>query len=413
MHDVAIIGAGPYGLSLAAHLAATDVDFRIFGVPMQTWRQNMPQGMHLKSEGFASTLYDPAKQFHLSRYCSDHALDYADTGNPVSIDTFANYGLAFQRRFVPGLEQQQVVSVARQAQGFAVTLEDGQTAQVRSVVLAVGITHYAHLPEPFASFPRSHTTHSSTHSDYSHFAGRDVIVVGGGASATDCAIELVKAGASVRILARRPRLSFHNPPKRRSLSDRLLKPTTSIGGGWKSVFLTQGPHLFHRLPQAFRHKVTRRFLGPAACWFTRSTIDTEVEVETGVTVTGAALRGDRIELTVSNGRDSTTRQADHVIAATGYKVDLGRLTFIEPGLLAQIKTADRTPVLSPWFESSVPGLYFVGVSAANAFGPLVRFASGAQFTARRLSKRLNRVTRASPVIGSPAPLRPTQALDRP
>jgi cation diffusion facilitator CzcD-associated flavoprotein CzcO len=88
MSDVAIIGAGPYGLSLAAHLRARGVDFRIFGKPMQTWLEHMPKGMRLKSEGFASSLYDPDSKFTLAAYCKERGLAYADTGMPIPLETF-------------------------------------------------------------------------------------------------------------------------------------------------------------------------------------------------------------------------------------------------------------------------------------------------------------------------------------
>src|SRR5438045_2049672 len=106
--EIAIIGAGPYGLSLAAHLRAGGRSFRIFGSPMKTWRTQMPEGMHLKSEGFASTLYDPESACTLSQYCRENAVPYADLGRPVALDTFVSYGLEFQKRMVPNLENKSV-----------------------------------------------------------------------------------------------------------------------------------------------------------------------------------------------------------------------------------------------------------------------------------------------------------------
>src|SRR3954447_21733501 len=98
--DVVVIGAGPYGLSLAAYLRAKGVEHRIFGDPMQFWLGQMPRGMLLKSDGFASTLYDPKAEFSLGHYCKEHKIEYADLGVPVRVEDFCEYGLAFQRRFV-------------------------------------------------------------------------------------------------------------------------------------------------------------------------------------------------------------------------------------------------------------------------------------------------------------------------
>ena len=137
MCDVAIIGAGPYGLSIAAYLKARAVDFRIFGNPMQTWQSHMPRGMRLKSEGFASSLYDPDSEFTLAAYCKQQGIPYADIGLPVSLETFSAYGLAFQRKFVQELENIAVVKLERSAEGFQLTLQDGEIVRARRVVMAV------------------------------------------------------------------------------------------------------------------------------------------------------------------------------------------------------------------------------------------------------------------------------------
>ena len=102
--DVAIVGAGPYGLSIAAHLSQLGVPFRIFGKPMDSWLTQMPRGMLLKSEGFASSVYHPEGSLTLGQYCREKRLPYADIGTPVPLETFCEYGLAFQRQFVPTLE---------------------------------------------------------------------------------------------------------------------------------------------------------------------------------------------------------------------------------------------------------------------------------------------------------------------
>src|ERR1700722_7948077 len=119
--DVAIIGAGPYGLSLAAHLGAGKLSYRIFGTPMSSWRNHMPNRTWLKSDGFASSLYDPDSTFTLAQYCRDRSLPYADVGVPVPIETFVAYGLEFQERFVSRLEETEVTSVTRVADSFELT----------------------------------------------------------------------------------------------------------------------------------------------------------------------------------------------------------------------------------------------------------------------------------------------------
>src|SRR2546423_8456353 len=110
MLETVIIGAGPYGLSVAAHLRGLGVAFRIFGRPMDSWLSHMPKGMMLKSDGFASDIYDPARQFTLKQFCAEQGITYADIGIPIRLDAFTAYGFAFRERMVPELEERLVVA---------------------------------------------------------------------------------------------------------------------------------------------------------------------------------------------------------------------------------------------------------------------------------------------------------------
>jgi thioredoxin reductase len=411
--DVAIIGAGPYGLSIAAHLRAQGVDFRIFGNPMHTWLTHMPKGMRLKSEGFASSLYDPESVFTLEAYCKENGIPYSKIGLPVPLDVFSSYGLEFQKRFVPELVNQLVTSLKRSGQGFEVRLEDGQTFLARRVVTAVGLTHYKNFPADLAALGEEFATHSSKHNTVDKFKGRDVTLVGAGASALDLAALLYEAGAKVQVVARKPVIRFHDPPENLDPSwfDRLRNPITGIGPGWKLFLCTNAPLVFRRMPREFRFEKVRTVLGPAPCWFTKEQVVGKVPLIVDVKITEAKVQNGKVTLALT---DSAGKQklltTDHVIAATGYKVDLRRLTYMDSGLQSAIRSVENTPVLSSNFESSVPGLYFVGASAANTFGPLLRFAFGAGFTSRRLSRHLAKsANRAAP---SREPKANVDAMDR-
>jgi cation diffusion facilitator CzcD-associated flavoprotein CzcO len=389
--DVAIVGAGPYGLSLAAHLHALGVSFRIFGNPMSTWLTQMPKGMRLKSEGFASTLSEPSSTFTLAHYCKEAGLPYADIGLPVPLATFISYGLEFQKRYVPNLECVQVSSISKPHERFRICLENGKVCEACRVVLAVGITHFAYMPPLLSNLPDELVSHSSQHHALDSFKGKAVAVVGAGASALDLAALLREVGASVQLLARTPVIRFHDAPTGAPLTlrQRLQLPRTGIGSGWNVFFYANAPQLFHFLPERTRLEAVRKTLGPAPAWFVKEQVVGRVPFHLGVDVTSADVENGLVtlELTERNGAQSRLT-FDHVIAATGYKVDIGRLTFVEQDLLTGIKAFEQTPVLSSTFESSLPGLYFVGISAANSFGPLLRFAFGVEFVARRLSKHL-------------------------
>ena len=391
---VAIIGAGPYGLSLAAHLRARGIRYRIFGRPMQMWRDRMPRDMHLKSEPFACDLYEPSRRFTLRHYCAEQGLPYKPIGLPVSRKVFCDYALAFQKRFVPDVDERDVVGLRRVGAGpaavFVLELEDGTVSRSANVVLAVGISHYPHLPESLLSIPPGMLSHSSAVAHPDRFAGRRVAVIGGGSSAIDSAIMLASCGCETHVLTRREALSFHSAPKRRGLRRRLRHPMSTVGPGWRGVLCTRLPDLFHAMPVAFRLEKTRKFLGPAPCWFTRTPFEQSVRLHAGVRdLAGEATADGKTRLRYTSNGEPATLEVDHVVAATGYRADLDRLTFIEPALRASIACEANTPTLSHHFESSVPGLFFTGVSASNAFGPMLRFACGAGFAARRLSRHFS------------------------
>src|ERR1700689_2647903 len=125
MPDIAVIGTGPYGLSIAAHLRKRGLSFRIFGRPMDSWLAHMPQGMCLKSDGFASNLSDPDSELTLEKFCAERGIPYAHTGIPVQLDTFTAYGLAFQERMVPNLENKMVATIDRSPDGYVLRLGVG------------------------------------------------------------------------------------------------------------------------------------------------------------------------------------------------------------------------------------------------------------------------------------------------
>lgn len=393
--DVAIVGAGPYGLSIAAHLAALGVTFHIAGRPMHTWLTRMPQGMRLKSEGFASTLYDPDSSFSLASYCQLRGLPYADLGFPIPVETFASYGQEFQRRLVPEVDHRLVVSLDRTPSNFLLRLEDGDRIAAHRVIVAVGISHFQHVPGVLDGLPQELVSHSSEHHTFDDFRGREVTVIGGGSSAADVAAALVRAGVHTQIVARKPVFRFHAPPGRlprpliESMIESIRSPMSGLGPGWRSLLCTSAPLVFHKMPQRLRLEVTRRHLGPAAGWFTKEQLADRVPIHLGMRLDQAKVQDGQVHLQFVNA-DGTpwTVVTDHVIAATGYQVKLGRLSFLSPEFRSAIRTVEDTPILSSTFESSIPGLFFVGAASANSFGPLARFVCGARFTARRLSRLL-------------------------
>jgi thioredoxin reductase len=389
--DVAIIGAGPYGLSMAACLRPSGKKVRIFGSPMYSWKHHMPHGMHLKSEGFASNIHDPEREFTLEKYCEERAIPYAHIGLPVAVETFHDYGQEFQRRFVPHLEDVHVTSLKQSANGvFELMLATGEAVRAHSVVIATGVPHFAYTPENLTHLPADKLSHSAHYGDLSIHKGRDVVVIGGGASALDIAALAVKAGANVELVARGESLPFHDPPvEPRPLLERIKAPRSGLGTGWRSLMCTDMPLVFHAMPSTFRVKVVKHHLGPAPCWFTRESVVGLMPMHLGANIEKAEVTNGKVRLDLSLiGKPAKSLLVDHVIAGTGYKASVSRFKFLDSSLLSRLATVEESPALNRRFESTVPGLYFVGAAAANSFGPMLRFAFGSKFAAERVAGRL-------------------------
>ena len=389
--EVAIVGAGPYGLSLAAHLQARGIHFCIFGPPMEVWRRHMPQGMLLKSDGFASNLSDPDGSFTLKQFCQARGIPYDDTRIPVPLETFVNYGLAFQERLVPHLDARRVTKIERTADGFHLQVEDGERFKARRVIMAVGISHFAYVPGLLSHLPKELLTHSSDHYDCAVFRGKKVTIIGAGASAVDMAALMHESGVEVTLLARDSSIRFHDGPGsgRRSLWQRMRNPSSGLGPGWKSRIYTDAPGLFRHLPVNVRLRIVKNHLGPSPGWPMKARVQGKVPMLLGYWIAQAIASNGGVRLSLrSEDGNFHEHETEHVIAATGYKPDLRRLEFLDPAIRNEIRSLTNAPTLSADFQSSVPGLYFVGIAAANDFGPMMRFAYGSDYTARRVARHL-------------------------
>lgn len=390
--DITIVGAGPYGLSIGAHLAHIGgLDVRIIGCPMRSWLNHMPRGMHLKSAGFASNLADLQHRFSLRQFCQERGVDYDDFNVPVPVDLFAAYGTAFQKRFLPGLEERQLVSLRCAETGFVLETACGERIVSREVILAVGLDDFTFVPPVLANLPVTLASHGNRHHVLDGFRDRDVVVVGGGASAIDLAVLLHEAQARVTQVTRRSRRDFssiwHVPGA--SLWSQVRRPLSGIGPGWRSRLCTDLPGAFRHLPDSLRLRIVKRHLGPSAGWFMTERA-AGVPLLGGHAIRRASTAGERVMLELDGPDGTRDIAADHVIAATGYRIDLSRLGFLDSGLRNRIRLLGSYPRLKGNFESSVPGLYFAGPITTGSFGPVMRFVVGAEFTARRLAAHFSR-----------------------
>ncbi len=385
--DVAIIGAGPYGLSVAAHLRARGVGFRIFGQPMIFWKRMLP-GINLKSPDFGSNIYTPEPGNTFIEWCDARGLSRQE---PIPMSRFTEYAVDTQARLLPMVEKVEVTQVRAVDDGFEVTTAAGARFGARRVVVAVGLTYFAHMPEALGHLSRDLVSHTSHHTDYQRWKGKQVIVVGAGQSALESAGALREIGATVTLVMRKSAPYFTPVPsgRGRSLWQKIRYPRTVLGEGPLNYSLQHLPIWPYFLPDRLRVWLTNKHLGPYGTWWLRQQLENGVTLLPRSTVLGAEPRGARVELRIRDGEGREKGLvADHVVCGTGYETDIDRLPFLGPELTARIARIRRAPRLSLQFESSVPGLYFVGQAASFSFGPILRFVCGAEFAAPAVARYL-------------------------
>ncbi len=381
---VSIVGAGPYGLAAAAHLRSVGLEPRVFGDPMSFWSNSMPAGMLLRSPRVASSIADPEGRFDLDGYGRDTG---RLVGSPVPLDAFVSYGQWFQRCLVPDADRREVRTIARSGGEFVLTLDDGEQVDADRVVVATGIAAFAYVPEQFRGLPVDSASHAWGHPDLRRFAGQRVLVVGGGQSALESAALLHEGGADVAVVTRAPGVHWLGQRSwLRSLGpvSTLLYAPPEVGPPLLSQ-LVRFPGAVHRLPSRTRDAVDRRSIRPAGAGWLKPRVSGIVTMVHNRAVAGAELSGSRVAVTYTDGG---REEYDHVLLGTGYRVALGRYGFLPPDLIAGVRVVGGYPVLRRGFESSVPGLHFIGATAAWTYGPLMRFVAGTPFAAAELTRYL-------------------------
>lgn len=381
--DVAVIGAGPYGLSAGAHLKAKGISARVFGEPMEFWATKMPEGMLLRSPRVASNLSDPDRAFTLEAY---ETASKKEPCAPLPLDTFVEYGKWFRHQLGSDLDQRTVLRVEREQAGFRLTLQDGEELRSTNVVIAAGIGPFRKKPAVFENLSPQQVIHCYEGRDVRRFAGKRVAVIGAGQSALESAALLHEANARVEVIARESHLKWigmHSWLHHMGPISSLLYSSHDVGPLGISRLVAY-PKLVSLIPLKLRDRIRTRAVRPAGSRWLPARL-AAVKITTGCSVSQAQGVGDEVALKLYDGSE---RRVDHVLLGTGYKVDVSRYDFLPPELTRDIKQFDGYPKLSRGFRTSVPGLHFIGATAARSFGPLLYFVAGTEFASRELISHL-------------------------
>jgi len=399
--SVAIIGAGPYGLAVAAHLRAAGVDPRVYGSPMAFWKNQMPRGMLLRSAWDASHIGDPMNALSLNTY---QAKLGSPINRPVPLERFIDYGLWFQQHAAPDLDARHITRLEPTNPGFNLYLDDGERVHAERVVIATGLAMFTRRPAQFDGLPANLASHSADHADLARFAGQKVMVVGSGQSALESAALLHEIGAHVEIVARAGNLTWIRRRFDRPMLGPLrplLYPPSDVGPPGINQ-LTRRPALFKSLPRHIQARVAYRAIRPAGAGWLRPRL-VQVPVTTGQTINSATPHQHRLLVVLGDG---SQRLVDHALLATGYGVDVRKYPFLEASLARAVRMvpdAPGYPVLDRGFQTSVSGLHIVGAPAAEGFGPLMRFVAGTGYAARAVTARIAGAVRTGPVQQAQVP----------
>lgn len=394
--DIAIIGAGPHGLAAAAHLRRAKVECRVIGEPMSFWR-TMPKGMLLRSNSTATCIAEYEGPLSLDSYM---AATERSLQRPYPLQDFLDYGDWVTDRVAPDADRRRVRRVDRDPGGFRLDFDTGESLRARRVVVAAGIADFSRRPEVGAGLPPDLVSHTADHSDFSGWSSSRVLVVGGGQSALESAALLHEAGAEVSVAVRAPHINWlHGGKYHRKLGRMapLVYAPTDVGPMGLSRIVA-APGLFRRFPRSLQNPLAYRAIRPAGAAWLKPRLE-GVPVHLDRTVRDVRSENSHVSVTFDTGQ---THSVDHVLFGTGYQVDISRYGFLSPELLSKIRRADGYPLLGRGMEATVPGLHFLGATAAYSWGPIMRFVAGGWFGAASLTRAVTgrRLSGPSPIVGA-------------
>ncbi len=391
-NEVVIVGAGPYGLSISTHLRARGIDHLIAGRPMDAWRSHMPAGMYLKSEPYGSDMSSPQTGYDLEGYSRSKRIEGIERGTPLPLEQFLDYSDWYIDHLVPDINDVTATEIKPVDGGFQVAFADAEPVETKYVVVATGVLPHFYIPSELSSLPSDLVSHTSDHRLFDQFRGRRVAIVGTGSSALETAALLHEAGGEAVIVARCPEGPIWGT-QARPLTPLVRLRNNKLCEGWKCP-IWNSPTAFRRLPDEMRVEKARTVLGPLGAWWLRPRVEGVIEIVGPTNLRDAQPRGSGVRL-LFDGPSPLSLDVDHVIAGTGFRVDLARLTFLPEDLRARVATRGGYPVLTRASESTVPGLYFVGAPAAYGLGPSMRFIAGTHNIAPQLARSVARLAKRS------------------
>jgi len=373
--DLLIIGAGPFGLSLAAQAAHDGIEHLVVGKPMEFWRRNMPEGMFLRSA--CDWHLDPLNVHTIDAFLRSQGKTSSDV-EPLSLKFYLSYADWFRKQKNIEPLPFHVQRLDHTNDGFVATAVDGERLHARRVVLAPGFKHFQHIPTELRSKLPKGRKHTCEFVDFSEAKNKRFLIIGGRQSAFEWAALLLDAGAvAVHLSHRHPSPAF-----------------TEAEWSWVGPLvdgMVKNPKWFRRLSEAEREAVSHRLWAEGRLkvepWLAPRLDDARVTVWPNTELVSCSEDGEgELVAGLTNGE---TLNIDHVVLATGYKVDIKRLPLLAAGnILDVLETRNGFPLLDDHLETSVPGLFITSMPAMQDFGPFFGFTISVRTSAKLICERL-------------------------
>jgi cation diffusion facilitator CzcD-associated flavoprotein CzcO len=373
--DVLIIGAGPFGLAVAAQATHDGIEHLIVGKPMEFWRTNMPRGMYLRSA--CDWHLDPQNVHSIEAYLRLLGKTASEV-QPLSLEFYLKYCDWFQQQKNVQALQVYIRRLERNGYYRAITLDD-EVLVARRVVLAPGFRHFAHIPlESKQKLPEGRFQHTAEFVDFTDASNKRYLIIGGRQSAFEWAALLLEAGAA----------AVH-------ISHRHASPAFAIAHwDWVTPIvdnIATDPNWFRRLSQQEKDEVNHKLWAEGRLkiepWLEGRLQDEHLHVWPHTELLSCEQQEtDELHVSLNNGEKFIV---DQIVLATGYKVNITQLPYLAVGnLLDDLETRDGFPVLDDHFETSLPGLFITSMPASQDFGPFFGFTVSVRTSAKLICERL-------------------------
>lgn len=370
-----IIGAGPFGLSLAAHLKHIGADHLVVGKPMEFWKKNMPDGMYLRSD--LSWHLDADEIYTMKAFIYSEGISM-NSAEPVSLEFYLNYTKWFTEQTKPNIHEAYVRKLTKIDGGFVAELDDNSIIEAKNVVIAIGMQYFINQPvELIKLLPTGRYSHTCETIDFNKFNNKRILIIGGRQSAFEWAALLnEKNTAHIHISYR------HSTPEFKAANWSWVEDIVNN--------MNDTPAWFSKLSEeekeAYRIRLWSEGRLKIEPWLEKRINSKNITLHPKTNIVKTEKGNDHsISILLS---DDSSFEVDHIILATGYKVDMDKMSFIDASLLKSIQHANGIPILDSHFQSNLTGLYFTGINASFSFGPFFGFTIGARAAAKLIGERL-------------------------